>query len=588
LSFLTAFSLQLEEVEKSWKSKGYSIVNEGDLKLVELSFEYDNICSINTQTKELFVITYLESRSEKPGTNYIADIKRVLLNSSFSEQAVHELTQNLSIQESWVNTFRVGKSIQVESFLYDQTTPVLKITPFEEEPATKQDTETSDSNVLKELEEELNKTKAQSRETESENQHLKAENQILTNKMNVCIQQKHDLIERIGKYENLSTYRDHTISGLKNTIDRYVEIEKQKDQRIADLKMEIDQLEDKLKREMTNHEKTIREMQSEIERLELFVKKQSAEMDLLKDTEQMYLSRIEQLKKINEQKYLSPQTNGLHQKAEEQKSDQPNETNSTVEQSFETVESTTAAVINQDEIEDENSEKKKVENNKATVKTEPDTESENTNKPSPLLQTVTVYNKGKKSHSIEHDYDQKGNLIKETVLLPNGKTVAFTETTYHENGKVKEKIAYENSKMVGKTVFQYDQAGRPLRVFFYDSKSMTHYSVYEYDPAVSEEEPIKVKHYRDNKMNAHEENLFDEDGMLIKTIQKDSTGTIISTTHYEYSDDNPVKISSFRSGKHVSDQIIHYDENGVQKSIETYDAKKTLVSKVVFIWDETH
>ncbi len=584
---IIAFSFQLDEVEKSWQKNGYTIVEDDDLKLVELSFEHNNIVSINIKTSELFVIAYLEGVSDKPTVSYIADVKKVLLNSSFSEQTVQEMVQYLSAQESWMNSFRVEQTVQVETFLYDQTTPVLKIITLEEDLDTNDDIELSDSNAINELEKELSKIKSRYREIESENQRLKAENQILVNKVNAFNQQIRDLKDQIGKYQNLSEYRDNTISGLKNTIDRYVEIERQKDQSIKDLKMEIALLEAEMDLEKEDYERTVEEMATVIESLKLSVEKQSAEIQLLKDTEQMYLSRIERLKSMNEQEFQLQQTDLRGQKPEEPSVDQPAKSSLPVEKSGDTVESTALTNDNQDEIENLISEKQKIGDNHEMDITEPDTESEKSIKQSPLLNTIIVYNNGVESHSIEHEYDHNGKLMKETVVLPDNKTVAFTETTYHENGKIKEKKTYENSQMTGKTVFQYDKTGRLVRIFFYDTKSMTHYSLFEYNEAVSENDPVKVKYYRDNQMNAFEENLFDQDGNLIKTIHKDSEGKIIATNVLEYSDEKPVKISSFRSGELFNYQIIHYHENGLQQSIETFDSKNALISTAVFIWDET-
>lgn len=572
---LSLFSFDHLEIEKSWREKGYTVIEEDNLKIVELSFQFDNVLSLNEISRELYIITYFNQNRTKPDNSYISDIEKVLLNSSFSEEIIRSISNQLSLQENWDNSFFANDSLQVNTQLYDQMTPVLRIIFLEKQVVNQTPVEKEKEDISKIAEEEVKALKTEYEEIKSENHKLRLEIEILTNKNAVLKKTNQILKEDLDKFKNLSEYKDRTISGLKNTIDRYVGIEKQKNETIESLQIKIEELKDEYSTKQFEYKKVIRDLETEIETLELKIKKQALEIKMIKETEQQLLDRVEQLKRMSENQIALVQT-----KIETIDPEQPTQnttiTSITQEKPAITDESTKAMIKNEQEDEKNITETQSVEETSEQVEKQ---------KP-PLLKKVVVYDKGEKTITIENEYNNNGDLIREHILSPEGKTLLITEIKYNSDGQVKERVNYENSQMVGKNIFQYDNQQRLLRVFSYNQESLTHYSLLEYDETISKTEPVKVKYFYNNQLDSYEENEFNKEGKLIKTVQKNPDGETISQKVYEYENDELQKIIFYQYGEKTSYQINIYDEQGLQKSQKTYDAKDQMISEIVFLWDE--
>lgn len=577
---LSLFSLEIFDIEKSWKEKGYTVIEEDNLKIVELSFQFDNVLSLNETSHMLYIITYFNHNKLKPDNNYISDVEKVLINSSFSEEIVRSISNQLSTQATWQNSFFATDLLQVNTMLYDQMTPVLRMTFLEKQAVNQIDVENEkeDNSKIAEKEEELNALKKEYEVRESENQQLSLETEILSNENAVLKKTNQNLKEDLEKYKDLSEYKDKTIFGLKNTIDRYVSIEKQKNETIKDLQKKMDVLKEEYSLKEVDYQKLIRDLETQIKSLELTINKQLLEIKLIKETEEQLLERIEQLKEINENQIGQLQTESSLDTTKEATDKIHNTSNQIDEKKPLTIESTNITIMNQKEIEKNNGqtpaefvEQKKLQNE---------------NQPLPLLKKVIVYDKGEKTVTIENEYNDNGDLIREQFLSPEGKTLMITEIIYNSDGLVKERVNYESSQMVGKHILQYDDQQRVIRVFTYNQESLTHYSLLEYNENISKMEPIKVKYFYNNQLDSYEENEFNNEGKIIKTVQRKPDGQAISQKVYDYENDELQTIIFYQFGEKTSYQINIYNEHGMQKSQKTYDAKDQLISEIVFIWDE--
>jgi len=576
---LSLFSFDNFEIEKSWREKGYTVIEEDNLKIVELSFQFDNVLSLDESSQELYIITYLNQNTSKPDNTYISDIEKVLMNSAFTEAVISSITNHLGKQETWENSFFATDSLQVNTMLYDLMTPILRVNEVEKKTVNQISVENEKEATIKKTEENLDVLKTELEEIKGENQKLNLETEILSNENAVLKKSNQNLKEELEKFKNLSEYKDRTISGLKNTIDRYVGIEKQKNETIEDLQKKNEELKKENSLKEADYLRIVHDLESEIESLELTITKKMLEIKLIKEMEEQLLERIKQLKEINknqiEQLQMESSPNGIN--------DTNQKTHNISNQIEEekkplTIESTRITVMNQKELEKNNEEtptnvlkKKKSQEEYQSL---------------PLLKKVLVYNKGVKTVTIENVYNNNGDLIREQFLSPEGKTMMITEIEYNSYGKVKARINYENSQMVGKHILQYDNHQRVLRVFAYNQESLTHYSLLEYDETISKTQPIKVKYFVDNQLDSYEENEFNQEEKLIKTVQKKPDGEILSQKTYEYKNDELQKIIFYQFGEKTSYQIMKYDEKGLQQSQITYDANDQMVSEMIFIWDE--
>jgi hypothetical protein len=445
-------------------------------------------------------------------------------------------------------------------FLEKQAVNQTPVETIKEEPSDK----TEDFEALKRKSEDL----------ETQNKILKLETEMLSNKNAVLEKTNQNLKDDLEKHKNLSTYKDRTISGLKNTIDRYVSIEKQKNETIKSLQLKMKNLEDEYSKRESEYQKTLQDLESEIKTLKLTINKQTMEIELINETEQQLLERIKQLKSFNDQQIVSTETKFEPvdtKKTPENDSDKSNAN----EKPFLTPESTK---VNQIPTQEKESISK--------TQSEGETNVPEKNNPSPLLKKVIIYEKGEKTVTIENEYNDDKELIREQIRSAEGKTLLITEIKYNSSGQVKERVNYENTQMVGKNEFQYDDQNRLLRVFSYNQDTLIYYTVLEYDEKISNTDPVKVKYYRNNQLDLYEENEFNQVGKLTKTVQKKPDGTTISQKKYEYDNDELQKIVFYQSGKKTSYQINGYDENGLQKTQKTYNAEDQIISEMVLIWDE--
>lgn len=569
------YSFEISEIEKSWREKGYTVLEEDNLKIVELSFQFDNILSLNEPSQELFIITYLDQNISKPDGSYISDIEKVFANSSFSVDIIKVISNQLNNQNTWENTFFVTDSIQIDSMLYDQTTPIVKVS-FEENKMPSQVPSESESNEVSIISaEQLEQLNAEYIKLDLENTKLRLEVEIHSNKNAVLEKTNQDLKENLEKFKNLSVYKDNTISGLKSTIDRYVSIEKQKNETIDNLQMRLEMLEEEYAQKEIEYKKALNDLESEKETLEMKIKRQALEIKMIKETEQGLLNRVEQLKTINENQIVQIQTKS-------EIVDTPKATKNPTIASITHQKPVTTDVSTKVNTEDEQQDEKNI----LEIQSPEETSEQIEKQKPPLLEKVVVYDKGGKTVTIENEYNDKGDLIKEHFISPEGKTLMITEIKYSSNGQVKERVNYENSQVVGKNLFQYDDQKRLVRVFTYNQETLIYYTVLEYDKAFSDSHPVKVKYFRNNQLDYYEENDFSQDGKLIKTVQKNPDGKIISSKEYEYTNDNIQKIIYYQFGDKTSYQINIYDKNGLQKTQKTYDAEDQMVSEMKFIWDE--
>lgn len=571
----TGLAVQMEDIEAAWQSRGYNIQHEDHLKILELSFEFSNVLSLDEQAKELYIITYLPRQMPQPDAQYLSDIEKVLINSSFSEQIIPKISETMTIQRTWETDFWLTERIQVNTFLYDSTTPIIKFSFFDEPHITYEPTESEKDDDLPVAEDPINLLKAELKEKKDENLHLKLDNQALVNINAVLENTNSRLTEEVEKYKNLSEYKDSTISGLKATVDRYIDFEKQKDNTIQMLESQIRGLEQEVADNHDHYQSFLKALENEIHTLELTIQKQFVEIEWLEDTNKQLLERINQLKTLQAENTELTLGIQVHEHPDEPIIHTP-----PVETTVEITATESQVTVSIIEKPIQNIEKEKEELR------ETNTQDVMRSEPMPMLKAIVVYENGKKVHTIQHQYDEHGNLVKELFLDSNDKIVGFSETLYDETNRIKEKRTYEGQIMMGKVIIQYDENDRMVRTFNYNQDSLIHYSVYEYDEAITAKEPITVKHYSNNRLTAYDENEYNERGQLLRSTQKDSQGTILSQTIYEYQQEKPIRMTFIQASKQTGFQVFNYSDAGLQVTGEIYDASGKCISQLVFIWDE--
>lgn len=553
----------MSTIENAWRDRGYSVVERDSMKIVEFSFTYDSVATIHPAAKELFIVTYIKTQGVGPDAAYISDVKRVLLNSSVEEALTNEIVNYLSDVQSWSKQFRVDDVYDVESILYDSTTVVLKV-KINPKPMTLPESNATDEVEKDSKEKEsfvsrINSLSDHNTLLKKEITRLKTEKQALLNENALLEKANQNQLEESEKYKGLSEYRNDIILNLKNTTDRYVNIERQHKAEIEKLEAELTQLHSQYLSLEIKKAEMMRDFQYQIESLENERKKLLNEKNLLKDAQDYYLERLEHMT-------LSHTTDNISQV--------PIDLSPVLAEIAQESHVEAEDVNIKPEIQEPESEVKKSE------------KVEKIERLDKRLETVIFYNKNTISHRIENSYDDQNKLVKETVILPDKSNPAYTEYEYDEDGKIVEELSYRNGVVYSKTVFHYGEGKKLLRMFFYDKDSLKSYSVYEYDENFSDTEPVKIQSFQDNKLSGTIENEFNKRGEVCKTYQKDSKGNILSYRVLEYENENVKKVSLFQKSKMMGYQIYEYDELNNLILQKNYDSNDELISRIELFWDE--
>ena len=561
---VSLFSFDMSTIENAWKDRGYSIVEKEGMKIVEFSFTYESVATINPAAKEFFIVSYIKTPKEKPDSPYISDVKKVLLNSSLTETLTNELVNNLTDAQKWGKLFRVADAYDVESILYDSTTVVLRVKINPKQPTLSETTPTDikekDALSLAQIKT-LTDQNALLRE---EIARLKVEKQALINKNGLLEKINQNQLEELEKYKGLSEYRNDIIINLKNTTDRYIKIEEQHKMQIEKLEAQMGQLHSQHLAAQNKQKEIMRALEHEIETLENDRKKLTNENNILKDTQDYYLQRLDHMALVYKASVSSQVSQDLSPTSTESSQEVPHEKTGTLVEAPLHSEVETIPEIQGEEIQLE--------------KSEP---------PVKRIKTVNFYNKQTLSHKIENHYNDENKLIKEIVILPDGSNPAYTEYEYDKDGKIEEKLSYRNGTLFSRGVFHYDEDEKLKRTFFYDKDSLKSYSVYEYDETVSDEEPVKIKNFEENKLSNTLENEFNEKGQVYKTYNKDPQGNILSYTVFEYENESVKKATFFQKSKIMGYQINEYDITNNLTLQKNYNDNE-LISKIELVWEQTH
>lgn len=162
----------------------------------------------------------------------------------------------------------------------------------------------------------------------------------------------------------------------------------------------------------------------------------------------------------------------------------------------------------------------------------------------------------------EYEYDDKGNVIRETSALPSDQYTTYVYT-YDKDGNVINKVEklFDSGELVREEVTTYDKNGNVI--FSKDPRGECEYT---YDS--QNNKTLCLEYDYNGKFVGKEEYEYDSNNNNTLLLEYDSNGKLESKTECSYNKDN----------KLVSSKT--YDGNGVltKRCENTYDSKSNLIS----------
>ncbi|HOO33127.1 MAG TPA: hypothetical protein PK466_07245 [Thermotogota bacterium] len=583
LLLLTAFFLStivgsdFSDTLNAWKDRGYKITVKDGYNIVEFKFNYDTVGTLDLKNDEMILYTFTDQIMEKPTDAYLHDIGRILENSAISTVLTEAILSVLSTQDyNFGKESDISGNYRLKTTIYSKSSILLQ---FSHVVSATDISEQIDTESFKLLKEKYESVEAEVDDIKAENQRLSEETLSKSRTIERLELENRDLEASLDKYRNLSAYKESITENLQKTIVRYKEIERQKLEEIELKTGIIETMNNQIDEIIRSAGQREQELNEAIEELENRIRALEEENKLLRESEMHYESRLHLINALyNLQISESEIPLALSATFTTDPSDTPVENPVMVSNDSEglimpTEKEREIIPVLQD----------------STDSSEQQTENKSDSEPVPPLQnsrliTVRYFNSGKMTHQLTYTYDQKGNVIGESITLPSGQTVSTVESKYYENGKLYEKSTYQNSEFTGKGVYQYNTEGLPARIFIYDSDGITGYQVYDYDKSLSSELPVLIRYYEDNRLKISEKNTFDKEGNIIRTERRDTDDHLISFTIFEIRASNLLKAVYYEGSEMKYRMINAFDDENRLISQETFDQNDTLISNAEFIY----
>ncbi len=194
------------------------------------------------------------------------------------------------------------------------------------------------------------------------------------------------------------------------------------------------------------------------------------------------------------------------------------------------------------------------------------TDKKDKNKEPVLVKTEYVF------YRDEFEYDENGNLIKETYYDTEGNVSQITENAYNSNGKLQSVVIYSGEDIIEKYELEYDDNGNLIK-FVVVGTSVTEYVYNEASVVV---ESISKSVETDTPIRKDE---YDSAGNIIKTTEYDETGKPTSIKEFVYDSFGKITGDSYYDGEgNVEwESKYEYDKNGnlTEKEEIIHGAEKT-------------
>lgn len=221
------------------------------------------------------------------------------------------------------------------------------------------------------------------------------------------------------------------------------------------------------------------------------------------------------------------------------------------------------------------------------------TPAEPTDTPAPT-QDLSVYEKSEgrlekevwynandlKFNTVSYEYDDLGNLVKETTLGINDAPVGYKEYAINADGLVETMISYayngpEEAAEEYRVLYEYNETGLKMKASSMISGSVTAVTTYAYEG----KSLVSEKYYEGSELVSDISYEYGGSGELTKLTRNDMLEGGSTVESYSYGDDGLVsRMESSVDGSLVNSTEYSYDEHGSELSVSVYGPDGTAIS----------
>lgn len=188
------------------------------------------------------------------------------------------------------------------------------------------------------------------------------------------------------------------------------------------------------------------------------------------------------------------------------------------------------------------------------------------------------------------EYDENGNIIKETNYAPD-ETIEESVVRKYEESILTEELFYdEEENLIERKTYSYNEKGKPETEtkYYMDGSVDTFSYIYNDDGLLMKKickddegivERVDYFHYAGKNLILHE--AYDEDNELIKklTFQYDENDNVIVNTVFDQETQENFKIVNKLNEKNLREELQKFDENDnlIEKASYRFDEKGEII-----------
>lgn len=186
------------------------------------------------------------------------------------------------------------------------------------------------------------------------------------------------------------------------------------------------------------------------------------------------------------------------------------------------------------------------------------------------------------------EYNEHGQITKESRFEPDGTLNTLTINTYGENQELVQTEQYDQDDiLLQKSVNQYDDNQQLIaQTNYYGDASDEYTTKYYYDEANN---PVKQEVYVNGKLDYVEKTTRYVDGRPDTVTENDDYGNALYIHHYQYDEKGQISVYTREEVQNNDRRTFEfsYNEHGDRIKDLIYNFDMTLIAKVLRIFDDT-
>lgn len=198
--------------------------------------------------------------------------------------------------------------------------------------------------------------------------------------------------------------------------------------------------------------------------------------------------------------------------------------------------------------------------------------------------TSTVYygSDGQISEKYEFEYDEAGNMVRETAFN-QGQQVYVHTFDYDAYGTLISQTNSSGDQELSRYVYEFQNDGLPFKKKQYSKDLLVAYTLYHYNRSGL---LAKADHYFYDKLEKRETLAYDADGNCTSHLTFNFNNDYEHTTRYTYNDNGGLtELSRYTNGQLQSRRLYDYDSQGFMTGYRTENGEGQTISEATVTYE---